>query len=79
MENDEMGNIKTSYVKRMSRILLEKYPDRFGTDYAENKKAVKELVDMGSKKDRERHSRIYYEPKRKKQVKYYILISPNLI
>ncbi len=45
-----MGNIKTSFVKRIGKSLYEKYPDRFGKDYSKNKEAVKELIDIRSKK-----------------------------
>jgi len=45
-----MGNIKTTFVKRIGKTLFEKYPDRFSRDYSENKKVVNELVDIKSKK-----------------------------
>ncbi len=45
-----MGNIKTSYVKRIGRTLYVNYPERFTLDFSENKGIVKELMTMKSKK-----------------------------
>jgi len=45
-----MGNIKTSFVKRIGKTLFAQYPDRFSRDYSENKKVVNELVNIKSKK-----------------------------
>ena len=36
-------------VKRISNELLEKYPDRFGIDFDENKKSIKEIAIIRSK------------------------------
>ena len=45
-----MGNIKTSYVKRIGKTLYENYPERFSQDFSENKEVVKELMTVKSKK-----------------------------
>ncbi len=45
-----MGRIKTAFVKRVSKQLLEKYKDRFKETFEENKKIVNELVEYPSKK-----------------------------
>jgi small subunit ribosomal protein S17e len=36
-------------IKRISNELLEKYPDRFSTDFDENKEAMKKLAVVRSK------------------------------
>lgn len=45
-----MGRIKTIFVKRVGRELLEANPDRFTNDYAHNKKVVSELTETSSRK-----------------------------
>ncbi len=45
-----MGRIKTWMIKRLGKRLLEKYPDRFSTDFDKNKEVLKEIVDIKSKK-----------------------------
>jgi len=45
-----MGRIKTWLIKRLGKRLLEKYPDRFSTDFDKNKEVLKEIVDIKSKK-----------------------------
>jgi len=49
---DDMGRIKTSSVKNIARELLEKYPDKFSTDFEKNKKALAELAKFESKRMR---------------------------
>jgi small subunit ribosomal protein S17e len=36
-------------IKRISNELLERYPDKFSTDFAENKEAIKHLAIVRSK------------------------------
>ena len=36
-------------IKRISNELLEKYPDRFSTDFDENKEAIKQIAVVRSK------------------------------
>ena len=38
-----MGRIRTTFIKRLSQGVLEAYPDRFGANFEENKKALDEL------------------------------------
>jgi len=45
-----LGRLKSTQIKRFSKVLLEKYPDRFSTDFEKNKISVSELTDVKSKK-----------------------------
>lgn len=45
-----MGKVRTSLVKRTARKLLALYPDKFTRDFEHNKQAVRELLDVQSKK-----------------------------
>ena len=36
-------------IKRISNELLERYPDRFSTDFAENKEVIKQIAIVRSK------------------------------
>ncbi len=47
-----MGRIKTAFVKNIAKEIFEKYGDRFTTDFEKNKQAVKELIDIKSKRIR---------------------------
>jgi small subunit ribosomal protein S17e len=47
-----MGRIKTSFVKKIARDLLEKNADKFSTDFETNKKIVSQMVDIKSKRIR---------------------------
>lgn len=44
-----MGAIKTAYVKRLARMLVERYPDKFTEDFEHNKKMVAQLLNIESK------------------------------
>lgn len=44
-----MGNIRTSFVKRMSKELIETHPGVFTTDFEENKKNVQEYSTVSTK------------------------------
>lgn len=44
-----MGNIKTTFVKRLANSVLENHKDKFGKDYSKNKEIIKEFVDIKSK------------------------------
>jgi small subunit ribosomal protein S17e len=46
--------IKPDYVKKTGNLLLERYPDAFGTDFEHNKKSVQELTNIESKSVRNR-------------------------
>lgn len=38
-----MGRIRTHFVKNISKILVEKHPDKFGKDFEQNKKSLGEM------------------------------------
>jgi small subunit ribosomal protein S17e len=42
-----MGNIRQTYIKRVAIELVRHYPNDFGGDFAQNKKKVLELTDLG--------------------------------
>ena len=43
-----MGRICPTYVKRAARQLLERYPDRFSTNYEQNRKVLAEVATIES-------------------------------
>jgi len=45
-----LGNVRTEKVKRIARELFRRYPNRFTTDYEQNKRALLTLVNLPSKK-----------------------------
>ncbi len=46
--------IKPAYVKKTGTVLLERYPEAFGTDFEHNKNTVTELTNVESKSVRNR-------------------------
>ncbi len=44
-----MGNIRTSFVKRTAKELIETYENTFTTDFDENKKLVEEYSTVSTK------------------------------
>jgi small subunit ribosomal protein S17e len=46
--------IKPDYVKKTGRLLLERYPDAFGSDFEHNKESVTSLTNIQSKSVRNR-------------------------
>jgi small subunit ribosomal protein S17e len=46
--------IKPDYVKKTGRILLERYPEAFTTDFDQNKESVTKLTNIESKGVRNR-------------------------
>ncbi|GAB6054891.1 30S ribosomal protein S17e [Methanobacterium alkalithermotolerans] len=44
-----MGNIRTSFVKRISRELIETHRGKFTTDFDENKKLVEQYSTVSTK------------------------------
>jgi len=44
-----MGNIRTSFVKRISKELIETHKGKFTTDFDENKKTVAECSTVSTK------------------------------
>ncbi len=49
-----MGRIRTVFVKRIARELLQRYSDRFSSDFENNRKQVDELLPTLSKSTRNR-------------------------
>ena len=49
-----MGKVRTEQVKRIARELLDRYPDKFSTDFEKNKQFVTELTNITSTKLRNR-------------------------
>ena len=47
-----MGRVRTHDIKKVSRELLERYPEKLGTDFNENKLVVSEVKVAGSKRIR---------------------------
>ena len=45
-----MGKVRNLTIKKFGRSLVEKFPDKFTQDYAENKKVLDELAEINSKK-----------------------------
>ena len=46
----KLGNIRPTYIKRIARELIKKYPDKFvASDFQHNKEKVSELTDVESK------------------------------
>ena len=43
-----MGNIRPTYIKRVSIELVKQYPGEFTDDFEHNKQKVSELSDVGS-------------------------------
>lgn len=42
-----MGNIRQTYIKRVAIELIRNHPADFGGDFAQNKRKVLELTDLG--------------------------------
>ena len=45
-----MGNIKTNFVKRVGRKIYEMNTDKFSDDYSKNREIIRGLIDIKSKK-----------------------------
>ncbi len=43
-----MGNIKTTYIKHSAKDILNKFEDRFTSDFGENKKVLGEVAQIKS-------------------------------
>lgn len=48
-----MGRVKTTFIKRVSNILMEKWPNEFSADFEANKVLVSKFTDIRSKKIRD--------------------------
>jgi small subunit ribosomal protein S17e len=49
-----LGKVRTEQVKRIARELLDRYEDKFTTDFEKDKKLVDALTNISSKKLRNR-------------------------
>ena len=49
-----MGKVRTEQVKRLAREILNKYPNKVTTDFANNKQIVSEYTNISSTKLRNR-------------------------
>jgi small subunit ribosomal protein S17e len=47
-----VGQIKNTYIKNLTKTLLEKYPERFTDNFEKNKKELEKLISFESKKIR---------------------------
>ena len=48
------GKVRTELVKKIARELVERFPDKFTTDFENNKKLVDTFTNISSKKLRNR-------------------------
>jgi small subunit ribosomal protein S17e len=53
-KDEDLGKVRTELVKRVARDLLDRYPDKFTTDFENNKKLVKSLTDISTTRLRNR-------------------------
>lgn len=44
MRNRDLGKVKTEQIKRVGKILMERFPDKFTTKFDENKGLVDSLT-----------------------------------
>ncbi len=49
-----MGKVRTEHVKRTARKLVQRFPDKFTTNFENNKKLVEEFTNLSSTKLRNR-------------------------
>ncbi|MFQ6073673.1 MAG: 30S ribosomal protein S17e [Candidatus Bathyarchaeia archaeon] len=49
-----MGKVRPEHVKRIARELVQSFPDRFTTDFENNKRLVAEFTNLSSTKLRNR-------------------------
>jgi small subunit ribosomal protein S17e len=49
-----LGKVRPEHVKRISRELVERFPEKFTRDFENNKKLVEALTNINSKKLRNR-------------------------
>ncbi len=43
-----MGNVRPTYIKRVAKELVRRYPEQFTDDFEHNKQKVAELTDVSS-------------------------------
>jgi small subunit ribosomal protein S17e len=49
-----LGNVRPEHVKRIAKELVQRFPDRFTTNFDNNKKLVEEFTNLTSTKLRNR-------------------------
>jgi len=49
-----LGKVRSERVKRISRELVNRFPDKFTTDFQSNKEVLESVADIRSKKLRNR-------------------------
>ena len=49
-----MGKVRTEHIKRVAKQLVQRFPDKFNTDFENNKKLVEEFTNLSSTKLRNR-------------------------
>jgi len=49
-----MGKVRPDHIKKLARKLLERVPDKFTSDFENNKKLVEKFSDVSSTKIRNR-------------------------
>ena len=49
-----MGKVRPEYIKKVARKLLKHFPNRFNSDFENNKRVVAALTDVSSTKIRNR-------------------------
>jgi len=49
-----LGNVRPEHVKRIAKELVQRFPDRFTTNFNDNKKLVEEFTNLSSTKLRNR-------------------------
>ncbi|UCG36166.1 MAG: 30S ribosomal protein S17e [Candidatus Bathyarchaeota archaeon] len=50
----DLGKVRPEHVKKAARELLERYPDRFNTDFQNNKENLDSIAQISSNKLRNR-------------------------
>ena len=51
---ESVGKIRPTYIKRIAEELCRKFPDKFTTNFEQNKKLVDEIADVSTVKMRNR-------------------------
>lgn len=47
-----MGNIKTTFIKNISKELIEKYPDELMADFEKNKEFLKKVIESKNNRNK---------------------------
>lgn len=71
-----LGKVRIDVVKKTSRKLMESYPDKFTTDFEENKQMVTQLLDSSTKWMRNRISGYVTTLKKTEEKRKAIMATP---